>query len=133
MKNKTEITVLSVALSFFFIVLGVIGVIPRLQESVFSLNDNLGLEIFFGIIEIVCGLILLAGLFSLMKKKVISLALVVILCFWVLRVFLSKLLWGLSFSNHGLLFRPSFSVWLLVFTAEIVIAAALFAVYRNEA
>lgn len=133
MKNKTEITVLRVALSVFFIVLGVIGVIPRLQESVFSLNDNLGLEIFFGIIEIVCGLILLAGLFSLMKKKVISLALMVILCFWLLRVFLSKLLWGLSFSNHGLIFRPSFSVWLLVLSAEIVIAAALYGVYRNEA
>lgn len=133
MKHKADITAMRIALAVFFIVLGVIGVIPRLQESVFSLNDNLGLEIFFGIIEIICGLILAAGLFSLMKKKVISLALLVILCFWLLRLFLSKLLWGLSFSNHGLLFRPSFSVWLLVFTAEIVIATAIYAVYRNEA
>ncbi|MBN1534376.1 MAG: hypothetical protein JXA20_17010 [Spirochaetes bacterium] len=131
MKKRNEIVILRFVLGLFFIVLGVIGVIPRLQESVFSLNDNLGLEIFFGLIELLCGLIFIAGLFSFMRRRVVSITSLVVLAFWLLRILLSKFVWGLSISNHGLLFRPTFSAWLLVLCAELVIGAAIYTIYRN--
>jgi len=121
---------LRLSLGFFFIILGIIGLIPNVQESVFTLNDRHGLEIAFGIVEVACGLLLIAGIFTFMRKKVVYAASLVVLIFWAARIFLSKIIWGLSFSNHGLLFIPQFSTWLLVLAAELVIASALFVIFR---
>jgi hypothetical protein len=128
--NRVSVKLLRLSLGLFFIVLGIIGVIPRVQESVFSLNDNFGLEIIFGVVELVCGLILIAGLMTFLRKKAVSIASAVVFCFWILRVVLSKFIWGISAGNHGIIFRPLFSVWILVLSVELVIAAGLFLVYR---
>ncbi|OHD63238.1 MAG: hypothetical protein A2176_11680 [Spirochaetes bacterium RBG_13_51_14] len=124
------VKLLRLSLGFFFLILGVIGVIPRLQESIFTLNDNLGLEIIFGVVELVCGLVLVAGLFTFIRKKAISIASLVVLVFWTVRIILSKFVWGLSIGNSGVIFHPVFSTWLLVLSAELIIAAALFIMYR---
>jgi hypothetical protein len=125
-----SVKLLRVTLGIFFLVLGIIGVIPRLQESVFTLNDNFGLEIIFGIVELVCGLVLLSGLFPFIRKKMVSSASLVVLGFWLIRIILSKFVWGLSIGNSGIIFHPVFSVWILVLSTELVIAAALYIVYR---
>jgi hypothetical protein len=122
---------LRITLGLFFIVLGIIGVIPRVQESVFSLNENLGLDIFFGLIELVCGIMFIPGIFFFMRRMVVSITSLVVRCFWTLRIILSKFLWGLSSANHRLILGPSFSVWLLVLCAEMVIGAAIYSVYTN--
>ena len=128
--NKVSIKILRLALGLFFIVLGIIGVLPQLQESVFTLNDNHNLEVVFGIVELVCGIIMMAGLATFRKKRPIAIATIVVLFFWAVRIVLSKLVWGLAAGNSGIHFRPDFSFWLLVLSAELVIAAALFVVYR---
>jgi len=125
-----SIKLLRVTLGLFFLVLGIIGVIPRLQESVFTLNDTYGLEIIFGIVELVCGIVLLSGLFPFVRKKMVSSASLVVLGFWLIRIILSKFVWGLSIGNGGIIFHPVFSVWILVLSTELVIAAALYIVYR---
>ncbi len=132
MRKRFEFTVLQALVGLFFVVLGVIGVIPRLQESVFSLNDNLGLEIFFGIVELVCGLLLLAGVFEMVKKKAVSTTSLILLCLWGARIFLSQFVWGLSFSGRGIFFHPSFSAWILVLVTELLVAAAILIVYRYQ-
>ncbi len=125
-----SIKLLRVALGIFFLVLGIIGVIPRLQESVFTLNDAYGLEIIFGVVELICGIILIAGLFPFVRKRMVSIASLVVLGFWLLRILLSKFVWGLSIGNSGVFFHPVFSTWILVLSTELVIAAALYIVYR---
>jgi hypothetical protein len=125
-----SVKLLRVSLGIFFLVLGIIGVIPRLQESVFTLNDTYGLEIIFGVVELICGIVLIAGLFPFVRKRMVSIASLVILGFWLLRILLSKFVWGLSIGNSGVFFHPVFSTWILVLSTELVIAAALYIVYR---
>jgi hypothetical protein len=105
-------------------------VIPRVQETVFTLNDHYGLEIFFGLVELICGMALIAGFFTRSGRKAIRTASLVVIIFWALRVFLSKFVWGVSLVSKGILFHPTFSTWILVLSAELVIGAALVMVYR---
>lgn len=128
--NRISIKMLRLSLGLFFLVLGIIGVIPQVQESVFSLNDNFGLEVIFGVVELVCGVILLAGLFTFTKKKTVAIASAVVIFFWILRIVLSKFVWGLSVGGSGIVFHPGFPAWILVLGVELVIAAALFLIYR---
>lgn len=130
MVKYLSVKVLRISLGAFFIILGIIGVIPQLQESVFSLNDTHGLEIIFGIVEIICGLLLMAGLFTFLRKKAISLAGLVTLGIWLLRILLTKFVWGLKLGNSGIMFMPQFSTWILVLSCELVIAASLYVLYR---
>jgi hypothetical protein len=128
--NRVSVKILRLSLGLFFIVLGLIGVIPQLQESVFTLNDNYNLEIIFGAVELICGIIMIVGLITFARKKAISTASIVVFIFWVLRIILSKFVWGLAIGNNGIHFHPVFSVWILVLSAELVIAAALYVVYQ---
>ncbi len=128
--NTISVKLLRLSLGLFFIILGIIGVIPRLQESIFSLNDNYSLEILFGVVELVCGMLIILGLFTYLRKRAIAIASAVVLCFWIMRIVLSKFVWGLSIGNSGIFFHPSFSVWIIVLGVELVIAASLFVVYR---
>ena len=130
MKKEISIGILRLSLGLFFLVLGIIGVVPRVQETVFTLNDNLGLEIFFGLVELICGILLIAGFFTPLGRKAIRSASLVVFIFWALRIFLSKFVWGISFVSKGILFHPAFSTWILVLSAELVIGAALFIIYR---
>ena len=130
MAQYVSFKVLRVSLGAFFIILGIIGVIPQIQESVFSLNDIHGLEIMFGIVEIICGLFLIAGLFTFMRKKAVSLASLVTLGVWLLRVILTKFVWGLKLGNSGIIFIPQFSTWILILSCQLVIAASLYVLYR---
>lgn len=130
MAKYLSVKVLRISLGAFFIILGIIGVIPQLQESVFSLNDTHGLEIIFGIVEIICGLLLMAGLFTFLRKKAVSLAGLVTLGIWLLRILLTKFVWGLKLGNSGIMFIPQFSTWILVLSCELVIAASLYVLYR---
>lgn len=128
--NRISIKMLRLSLGLFFLVLGIIGVVPQVQESVFSLNDNFGLEVIFGVVELVCGVILIAGLITFAKKKAVAIASAVVFFFWILRIILSKFVWGLSVGNNGVVFHPGFPAWILVLSVELIIAAALFLMYR---
>ncbi len=128
--NRVSVKILRLSLGLLFIVLGLIGVIPQLQESVFTLNDNYNLEIIFGAVELICGIIMIVGLITFARKKAIATASIVVFFFWILRIILSKFVWGLTIGNSGIHFHPVFSVWILVLTVELVIAAALYVVYQ---
>lgn len=122
-----------VLVSLFFIILGFAGIIPNVDESVFSLNNSAPtLEVLFGVVELVCGLFIFASIFTFIPKKTVSLVTLIILIFWLVRIVLTKVLWGLSLSGGNLNFHPSFIAWLLVLCCELIIATALFAVYKKN-
>ena len=57
------IKALRIITGLFFVVLGILGILPSIEEGIFSLNNNnILLEQLFGIIELICGVILLAAL-----------------------------------------------------------------------
>lgn len=122
-----------VLVSLFFIILGFAGIIPNVDESIFSLNNSaMTLEIIFGAVELVCGLFLLASIFTFIPKKTVSLVTLIILVFWLVRIVLTKILWGMSLTGGNVNFLPSFMAWLLVLCCELIIATALFSVYSKN-
>ncbi len=131
MRKRVSVTALRFALAVFFIVLGVEGVLPTVQESVFSLSDrNLELEIAFGVVEIICGLLLIVGLFTRKGSSTVRIASFLVFLLWLLRIVLTKIVWGVVLSGGTITFYPAFPAWIMVLSAEAVIAAGLLVVHR---
>ncbi len=120
------VALLKITAGLFFIVLGFLGVLPNVNEGAFTLNDNRVLEVVFGIIELLCGVFVLASVFTFIPKKNVSLVTLVVLIFWIIRIVLTKILW--RFPRNG----AEAPVWLLMLCAELVIAAAVFQIYSAE-
>lgn len=117
-----------VVLGAFFVFLGLWGILPNVDESVFTLvrtADLQWLEILFGLVELACGGFLVASAFVRIPSRTMSSVTLLILVFWLLRILVSKFFSGLRFNDSGLTFIPSFSVWILVLCVELLIASCL--------
>lgn len=124
---------LVLTLGAFFIVLGITGVFKELGESIFSLSSRYStLEVVFGIAELVCGILLFVGFFVMSDKRPVFWGGLIVLVFWIIRIALTRFVWGLTFIKNGTIHIPNFMSWLLVLCCELVISAALLAVVRSN-
>jgi hypothetical protein len=124
--SATPATLLKMSLGVFFILLGLMGVLPTVEESVFTLtNSYLYLEVIFGIVEIACGVFIISSLLTFFTKKIKYTMSVLILVFWGARIILSKIVWGFGITASGIWFKPDFGTWLLILSCELIIAACL--------
>ncbi len=122
----TPVTLLMLSLGVFFILLGLMGVLPTVQESVFSLTDTyLYIEVLFGIVEIAFGVFLISSLFTFFTKKIKYTMSFLIFVFWAARIIFSKVIWGFAITSSGIRFTPDFGTWLLILSCELIIAACL--------
>lgn len=122
----TPLNMIRFSLGLFFIILGVLGIVRTVEESVFTLNNHYPtLEIVFGIVELICGLFLILGKITPLTRAVKQKVSVIIFFFWAARVILSKIVWGIVIGNSGFYFKPSLSTWLLVLSCELIIASCL--------
>ena len=93
LKNVYTVKILRITLGFFFVVLGSLGVMTNVDESIFRLsNNNLTLEVIFGVVEVVCGLLILLGIFAFSSPKLVSFGGLVVFIFWLIRIILTKFL-----------------------------------------
>lgn len=116
------VKILRIIVGSFFILLGLAGVLTNVEESIWSLNNGkIWLEQIFGIVEIICGIILILGLFNLSgRKNTLYIASMVVFVFWIIRIILSNFVWGtLPAMNLTLI------IWLVELLAEAVIASAI--------
>ncbi|MBN2352848.1 MAG: hypothetical protein JXD23_09805 [Spirochaetales bacterium] len=130
-KSGLSLTLLRVSIGAFFVLLGLYGILPSVEESVFSLIPGYGygfLEIIFGIVELVCGVIIIISLFTFLSKRVKVVTSLVIFIFWCLRVLIGRIVFRLPY----LATFQGFELWLLVLAAEFVIGVALWIFYRNS-
>jgi hypothetical protein len=112
----------------FLLLLGIAGVSPNIGESIFSLNNNnLAMEIIFGIVEIICGLVIFLGLFVKAQNKTVYNASMVVFLFWIARIVLTKFFWG----NPPAISSASFFTWSLILCTELIIASALWLLTRT--
>ena len=137
MKTKPGLSLdlLKISIGSFFILLGLFGILPTVEESVFSLLSGQGwgfLEIVFGVVELVCGVIIILSLFTFLPKRTKEVASLLILIFWCARVVIAKVVFGVIVNNAGVWFVPDFAQWLLVLSAQLVIAASLWIFYRTS-
>jgi hypothetical protein len=116
------IKLLRIATGVFFILIGLAGVLTQVEEGAFSLNnDNILLEQIVGLVEIACGVILLAGLGSF-RTRTLATASLVVLIFWVLRIIVTNFVFASPFA----LGFTGLIGWGIYFSMELVIAAAIY-------
>ena len=117
-----SVVTLRIIIGIFLLLLGIAGISPKIGESVFSLsNNNLTLEVIFGVVEIICGLIIFLGLFIKTKTKTVYNASLVIFYFWIARIILTKFVWN----SIPLSYLPSFITWALILCTEAIIASSI--------
>lgn len=121
---------LRVTLAVFFIILGICGISTSINESVFSMGEGkmLPMEITFGIIEIISGVVLFLGLFFPTARKYTSLSTLFILIIWLIRIIITRFVYGLSWINGTF---SSFMLWLLILSVELFIAAAILVLHKR--
>lgn len=135
MKTKAglSLTLLKISIGIFFILLGILGILP-VEESAFSLLPGAGwgvLEVIFGCVELICGVLIILSLFTFLTKRIKELVSLIILIFWCARVVISKVIFDLMLPNQFLPnFAEWFSQWLLIVSAQLLIAAALWVFYK---
>ncbi|MBN2039748.1 MAG: hypothetical protein JW864_06885 [Spirochaetes bacterium] len=117
-----SVVTLRIVIGLFLILLGIAGISPNIGESIFSLsNKNFTLEVIFGIVEIICGLIIFLGLFVKTRTKTVYNASLIIFYFWLARIILTKFFWYKIPLSH----LPSFMTWALILCTEVVIASSI--------
>ncbi len=123
---------LQATVAMFFLFLGIYGVVPEIQESVFTLWDaNRTLEIVFGLFELCSSLVLIAGLFMYTRRKMLYTASLIIFGFWAARIVISKFILGLTVRRGSFYFSQGFSNWILILIVELIILVAIFHINRR--
>ena len=121
------------ALGVFFVVLGLTGVLPSAGESFFGFSrGHTTIEVVFGVVEILCGLFLLADVFLRIPDRTSATVLMVILILWLARVGYTEVYQAISFRNDGIRFSPNFWTRALTLATDLVIASGLWALWRSE-
>jgi uncharacterized membrane protein YwaF len=119
------------SIAVFFFILGIVGIMGGQQESFFSLDDgNHTLELVFGIIELVCAVLLLLGIFTVGGRQFSSMAGIVVFILWLIRIGYS--IFFLRLFNNNNKPYPNLLTWLLHLSVELVIAAAIFSIVRGD-
>jgi hypothetical protein len=123
---------LKLSTACFFLVLGLCGVFPNIDESIFSLNNNaLAIEVIFGILEIISAIILFAGLFLYQRRSMLSLASLIIFIFWIIRIVYTQFFVKLAITNSGFWFHPTFLEWVLNLAIEFIVLACIWTINRS--
>lgn len=131
MTRRVSLVLVRFSLGLFFIVLGIAGVLPSIDESIFSFpNSYRTLELVFGLAELLCGIFILSGVFVRIKQKTTFFATLVVVIIWLARIALTKIVWGLTINDSGIFFHPTFFIWLIVLSVELVVASALHLLMR---
>ncbi len=126
-----SIKLLRLAIGFFFIVLGIIGIINGGNQSIFALRaPSDTVNIIFSIVEIVSGVLILLGIFALSSVRAIYLGGFVVMILWITRIVLTKFIWCLTITDSAVKFNflPNMNLWFLALAAELLIAASLLVV-----
>jgi hypothetical protein len=116
-----SVKTLQAIVGIFFLLLGIMGILTDVDEGVFGIsNRHLTLEIIFGVVELVCGIIMLLGLFTRINRLSLYRASMAVFVLWIVRIIFSRIIWG---PPHGYL--SSVLNWFLILSVEAIIAASV--------
>jgi hypothetical protein len=116
-----SVKTLQIIVSIFFLLLGLMGILPNVDEGIFAINNRqLGVEILFGAAELFCGVVLMVSLFAFMRRRTVYRACIIVFILWIIQILLSRFVWGLPSGTVA-----GFLNWLLVLSVESIVAAAV--------
>jgi hypothetical protein len=132
-------TLMQLALSLYFIVLGIQEVsgsqksdLVRGMASLFkgspAMNDNIQLVI--GILALVSGFLLLLSVFQLVRGGAIDISIFLIFLFWLVRIVYVRFILEVNLSGGTLSFYPNLEQWLLVLSHDILVLCSAFLILR---
>jgi hypothetical protein len=132
-KGVSTLGVQRFALGLFFVVLGLTGILPQAGESFFGFSKgHTTLEVVFGVVELLCGIFLLADVFIRIPNSTSALVLLAILVLWLARVFWIEIWTGISFRDDGVRFAAGFWTWFLALATDLVVASGLWSLWNAE-
>jgi uncharacterized membrane protein YphA (DoxX/SURF4 family) len=127
------VTILQIVVAVFLITLGLIGIIHynsdlaqlgRGMSKLFGRANN-PLNLIVAIVELVAGVIVLAGVFMAVKSRLLYAATLVIAILWIIQIIISFFA-----SNFA---EPDFIVWLNRLAADLVVLLSLWVINRRYA
>ncbi len=129
MKMSLSTFFLRLFLGAFFIIIGLYGILPNVDEGIFSVYNVTSVEIIFGLIQLGCGLFLLSSCFMRLSERVTRTASLIVLIFWLIQTFLNQFVFGIIYSD-GIRFNieGGFSMWLLSLSVHLLVASAIYKV-----
>jgi hypothetical protein len=117
-----SVRTLQAIVGIFLVLIGIMGISPTINEGIFSINNGrYFVEVIFGIAELICGGIMLFGLFSYVRRNTMYKACIIVFFFWVARVVFSMLIWGLP----GVFTLGTLLTWLLLLCVDALIASTI--------
>ncbi len=132
-------TLIQLALSLYFIVLGVQEVsgsqqsdLVRGVSSLFSGNPAMdsSVQMAVGIFALVSGALLLLGVFRLVKGRAIDMFAAVIFLFWLLRIVYVRFILEMNLAGGTLAFYPNLEEWLLSLSHDILVLCSTFIILQ---
>ncbi len=112
---------LQAIVGIFFLLLGIMGIMTDVDEGVFGIsNRHIGVEILFGVIEFLCGIVMIAGLFVKLHRQSLYRASIIVFALWILRVIFSRIVWGPPQNSLSGVLN-----WFLILSVDAIIAASV--------
>lgn len=123
---------LVLAVSCFFIVTGILGIIAydstelgRAIGNLFGNRDQQVMALVVAIVQVIIGVFLLLELFGLLDFKAMSLIKIIFFILWAIFLVITYFI-----DNFA---EPTFLKWLERFSRDLIILAALWLISQNEA
>lgn len=131
MRTPAPISYLRLIIGFFFVALGVFAIIGLQHNSVAVGQDIVGVEIVFGIIEILGGLALIIGVFNSFRIEYIQVLNVVLFWVWLLKIILNVLSLAIpGFPSIGGVPLDA-TGWIISFSLQVMILSGLYVAYKD--
>jgi len=131
MRAPSPVSYLRLFVGILFAVIGVLSIIGMDKSGIVVGQDIPGIQILFGIIEILGGLALIVTVFTSFHIAYLHLLSVILFYTWLVKIVLNIL--SLAIPGYPSLSGVSLSVdgWILSFTIQVTMAAALHVTYKE--
>lgn len=140
-RHPFSYTLIQIALSLYFIVLGVQEIsgsqsseLVRGMSSLFqgtpAMNQSIQLAI--GIVALVSGALLLLSVFQLVRGRAILLCSLLIILFWLVRIIYVRFILEVRLAGGTLTFYPNLEQWLLVLSQDILVLCSSYLIFSLQ-
>jgi hypothetical protein len=132
-------TLMQLALSLYFIVLGIQEVsgsqqsdLARGVSTLFTADPVMGstVQMIIGVIALISGILLLLGVFHLVKGQAIDMFTAVIFLFWLVRIVYVRFILEMNLVSGTITFYPDLEEWLLALSHDILVLCSTFIILQ---
>lgn len=131
MRTPAPIAYLRLFIGIFFVVIGVLAIIGLQHDSMAVGQDIAGVQIVFGIIEVLGGLALIVGVFTSFRIAPVYVMSMILFWVWAVKILLNviSLIIPTFPSNSGVALDAG--GWIVSFTLQVTVLSALFVTNRD--